>query len=134
MHKCAPVRFGFHAHRQAVASDSGVVHQYVQAAEFFEHLLESRFDLLGISDIHLDRQRFPAGSRDFADQQRQFFFRARGYRDFRSGHHQRLRGVPANALGRTRNQRHFIFQAEHLLNCPRKLYLNLRQRQVARLN
>ena len=58
----------FHAHGEAVARDRGVVDENVEAAEFFENLLETGFDLLGVGDIHFHRERGAVSSFDFGDQ------------------------------------------------------------------
>ena len=59
---------GFHAQGQAVAGDGGVVDQDVEAAEFFDYLLEAGFYLLLIGYVHFYGEGFAARGGDFLDQ------------------------------------------------------------------
>ena len=80
---CFPV-FQLHAHGEAVAGDGGVVDQDIELAEFFENLLKAGFDLFGVGDVDFYGQSFAARGSDFADEQGQLFFVARGYGHFRA--------------------------------------------------
>ena len=73
------------------------------------HLLETRFHLFRIGNIHFYGNRFSARGLYFADEQGKFFFGPRGNGDFGAGNYQRLRDVPSNSLGGPGYQRDFVF-------------------------
>jgi len=95
------------------ASDGGIVHQNVQAAEFFDYLLEADFHLFGVGHVHFHGERFAARGHDLRYQRGQFFFIASSDGDFCAGFRKRQRGVATDALRGTGYQCYFVFQTEH---------------------
>ncbi len=72
-------------------------------------MLEAGFDLFGVGDVDFYGEGFAARGSDFADEQGQLFFVARGYGHFRASFSKRERSVSAYALGGSGDQGDFVF-------------------------
>ena len=92
--------FQFHAQRESVASDRGVVHQDIELAEFRENLLKAGFDLHGVGDVHGDCERFAACGFNLGDQRCEFFGVAGGDCDLCAGGSEGERRRAADSLRR----------------------------------
>ena len=106
---CVPI-LDFHAQRERVTGNGGVVDQDIELAEFREGLLEPGFDLRRVGDVHGDGEGLAASGFDFGNERGQLFGIAGSDGDFGAGSGDGEGGGAADSLRRAGDDCDFVFQ------------------------